>query len=67
VLGLAPLSLLIVRRNPESIGLRPDGDDAAPGTRNPEPGTQNLEPAGYSLSDALRTPAFWVFAVGASL
>ncbi len=67
--GLVPLALLIVRRNPESIGLRPDGE---PGTQNQEleprnPGTRNLEPPGYSLREALFTSAFWIFAIGAAL
>jgi MFS family permease len=30
-------------------------------------GTGILEPAGYSLRDALLTPAFWVFAIGSAL
>ncbi len=48
--GLVPLALLFVRRNPESIGLAADGDDAAAArssskfqvpvrTQNPEPRT----------------------------
>ena len=69
--GLVPLGLLIVRKNPEAIGLAPDGDtrlaNQEPGTRNLEPGTLSLAPAGYSLREALLTPAFWVFAIGAAL
>jgi MFS family permease len=73
LLALAPLGLLIVRRNPESIGLRPDGgaSPANPEPRtqnpNPEPSTPNPEPPGYSFREALHTQAFWVFAVGAAL
>jgi MFS family permease len=78
--GLVPLALLFVRRNPESIGIAVDGDDAAAARSkfqvpssgsNAEPGTQNvepeLEPPGSTLAEALRTPAFWVFAAGAAL
>ncbi len=67
--GLMPFALLFVRRSPESIGLAADGANPEPRTpnQNPEPSTQNLEPHGYTLHDALRTPAFWVFAVGAAL
>ena len=63
---LVPLGLLLVRRSPESIGLAADGE---PRTQNqhPEPSTQNLEPQGYTLGQAITTPAFWVFAVGAAL
>ena len=81
--GLVPLGLLFVRRNPESIGIAADGDGAAAAARskfqvpcsgsNAEPGTQNVEPElepeppGSHAREALRTPAFWVFAVGAAL
>ena len=74
--GLVPLGLLLVRRTPESIGLAADGAAAAgsalpvPGSgSNAEPGTgnRNLEPHGATLLEAVRTPAFWVFAVGAAL
>jgi MFS family permease len=63
--GLTPLALIAVRRNPESIGLRLDGDLSS--SPNPEPGTQNLDPEGSSFQDALATAAFWVFAIGAAL
>jgi MFS family permease len=68
--GLVPLGLLIVRRSPEAIGLTPDGttpENPERRTQNVEPGTRNMEPAGYSLREALSTPAFWVFALGAAL
>ncbi|HET9467710.1 MAG TPA: MFS transporter [Vicinamibacterales bacterium] len=52
--ALVPMALLLVRKNPE---LEPE-----PRTRN-----RNLEPQGYSLRDALHTPAFWVFSIGAAL
>ncbi len=70
--ALVPLALLLVRRNPESIGLQPDGlepgtDNQEPMNRNPEPGTRNPEPPGFTLREALATPAFWIFAGGAAL
>jgi MFS family permease len=73
---LTPLALLIVRRTPESIGLQPDGRTPAsagcspePRTwnQNREPETWNPEPDGSTLPEALRTTAFWIFAVGAAL
>ncbi len=70
LVGLVPLGGLVVRRNPEAIGLRPDGDAATtrqPGPANPQLGTPDPEPAGYTLGEALLTPAFWIFAVGAAL
>jgi MFS family permease len=77
--GLLPLALLLVRRSPESIGLLPDGANpdylrggregffAKSGKTPPDPLVGSLEPAGYTLSEALRTAVFWVFAIGAAL
>ena len=62
--GLVPLGLLFVRRNPESIGMAVDGDGARSTNVELEP---EPEPAGFTLSEAVATPAFWVFAVGAAL
>jgi MFS family permease len=81
LVGLVPLGLLLVRRSPESIGIAVDGSGATAAARsrfqvppsgsNSEPGTRNLEPElephGYTLGEAVLTPAFWVFAVGAAL
>jgi len=65
--GLVPLALIVVRRNPESIGLAPDGLNPESGTANPELGTRNQEPFGFTLREALSTGAFWVFAAGTAL
>ena len=72
--GLVPLAAIAGRRSPESIGLRPDGDVASPPNQEPatenqnlEPTTRHVEPEGYLLRQALATPAFWVFAIGAAL
>jgi MFS family permease len=69
---LAPLSLFIVRRNPESIGLLPDGDlDGGSGPSGSTPSRAAVkEPAalaGYTWTEALSTPSFWVFAIGTAL
>jgi MFS family permease len=65
--GLLPLALLVAQRSPESMGLIPDGRNPERGTPNVELGTGTLEPAGYTLRDALLTPAFWVFSIGSAL
>ncbi len=59
LLVLAPLSWLLVRSTPESVGLEVDGG------RGPAEGTAAA--AGASLQQALATPAFWVFALAASV
>jgi MFS family permease len=55
VLALAPVSWLLVRDTPESCGLAPDG----------QPGGASAA-SDYTLGQALRTPAFWVFAAATS-
>ncbi len=55
--GLAPLAWAIVRRSPEACGFEPDGET----TPHPDAHT------GLHWRQALRTPAFWFFAVGTAL
>ncbi len=59
IAGLAPLAWLLVRSVPEEIGDEVDG--ARPGGE----GASTLE--GATLGQALRTPAFWVFAIASAL
>jgi MFS family permease len=63
-LGLAPLSWIIVRRRPETIGVCIDGDTHAPGSTAPIPQRSDLD---YGWTEAIGTGAFWVFAVGTAL
>ncbi|MDA1347517.1 MAG: MFS transporter [Chloroflexi bacterium] len=72
VLGIAvwvimvPPALLLVRRSPESVGLLPDGD-----RRRAVPTLTSFVPEeSWTVSEAVRTPAFWLLtfaAVPASL
>jgi MFS family permease len=57
--GLAPLAWLLVRSSPEGMGLEVDG--APDSESSEEPATQ------ATLFDALRSPAFWVFALASSV
>jgi sugar phosphate permease len=65
VLGLAPLAWLLVRRTPESCGLALDGE--GPHDAEDKRAAEPEEGAGATLSEALRTPAFWVFACGSAV
>ena len=57
---LAPLAWIVTRRGPESMGLRVDGD--------PRPTAVDDDLlTGWNWRDALMTPPFWVFAIGAAL
>jgi MFS family permease len=71
VVGLAPVAIWFVRTTPESIGLALDGDAplgrAEHQSANADAGAspdQGL--TGMGWLDALRTPAFWVFAFASS-
>ena len=59
LLGLVPLAWLLVRSTPESCGLALE--DEKPTAEKP------AEVIGYTLPQALRTPAFWVFALASSV
>ncbi len=68
VAALAPLAFLVVRRTPEAAGLAPDGDAARPSPGVPRSGVPDeIELEGYTWQEAVRTPAFWMFAIGAAL
>ena len=58
VLVLAPIAVVLVRRSPEAIGLSVEGRPAAE-----EPGGLS----GFTLKEALSTPAFWVMATASAL
>jgi MFS family permease len=59
IAGLAPLAWLLVRSAPEVMGLDVDG--------NPDPDPSQDEVRQATLSEALRSPAFWVFALASSI
>jgi MFS family permease len=62
---LTPLAWFVVRRNPESCGLAPDG---MPGLERPAtPAPAESAVTGHSWAWAIFTPAFWVFAAGTAL
>ncbi len=73
---LAPAAWLIVSRGPEERGLRADGEPGPPefvnrGEARDGAALATLPDAearsGHSWQEALATPAFWVFALGAAL
>jgi MFS family permease len=61
VLGLAPLAWLLVRSSPEAMGLEIDGGTSM----SEEVRADQAEQA--TLAEALRSPAFWVFALASSI
>ncbi len=55
--GLAPLAVLLVRRSPEACLLESDGEVV-----------QDQKPdAGFTLTQALGTPSFWIFGVASAV
>jgi len=63
VLGAAVLSGLLVRNSPESVGVKPDLEKDVEAS-TPALGENDVS---FTLSQALRSAAFWVFAVGSAL
>ena len=62
IIGILPALLLMVRR-PEDIGLTPDPTNATlanPGSLSPD--NQDLLETNFTLSEALKTKAFWILA-----
>jgi len=57
--GLAFVGWLLARRGPEECGLTLEND--------PTPNAKVAERVSFTWSEALRTPAFWVFAVASSV
>lgn len=58
-----------LRRSPESMGLRPYGETptARPQDGSPATSRATVAPRDYTIQEALRTPAFWLLAVGTLL
>ncbi len=54
---------LLLRRRPEDLGLRPDGDSV----NSHDPAPHRAEPLGADLREALRDRAFWWLAAGFAL
>ncbi len=59
---LGTLPALLLHREPEDLGLLPDGKPA-PQSPHPPRGDRREEPS-FTLDEALRTSAFWVLLVG---
>jgi len=60
LLGLAPIGWLLVRRSPESVGVKPDGESKSEEVADDEAG-------GHTLWQAMATPAFWVFGLSSAV
>jgi rhodanese-related sulfurtransferase len=63
--GLAPLAWWLDRSSPETVGLSVDGDLASDSVR--DVAAQGPGATQATLGDALRSPAFWVFALASSV
>jgi len=62
---VVPLALGIIRTKPSEMGLYPDGDSAP--TIIPADAEKRAEKAiGFTLKQALRSPAFWLIAIAIS-
>ncbi|MBA2667163.1 MAG: MFS transporter [Trueperaceae bacterium] len=53
----------LMHRNPEMLGMRPDGDEPGPGPTLPAPPAARTARRSWA-GGALRTPAFWLISIG---
>jgi MFS family permease len=60
-LVLAPAIIFLIRSKPADLGLMPDGDLEPLGSDESKPAD------GLTLTQAIRTPVFWIFALAAAL
>jgi MFS family permease len=58
--GLAPIAWLLVRRSPEACAIQAD-DELEVGR------VDDKDRSGYTLSQALATPSFWVFGISSAI
>jgi len=58
--------VLLVRRNPESVGLLPDGKPTQPKEQEPDIQTNTTREVNFSLREALHTRAFWLLLFASS-
>jgi len=63
--GLAPLAWWLDRPSPEAMGLSVDGE--VPSDTIEEAAAERSDAAQATLAEALRSPAFWVFALASSV
>ena len=63
--GLAPLAWWLDRSSPEAVGLSVDGEQPADSTA--DAAVERADTAQATLAEALRSPAFWVFALASSV
>ncbi len=68
---VAPAALMFLHRQPEDIGLAPDGDGSvAPAAAHAEAGGETAPRVGevaWTRADALRSPTLWVMVAGFSV
>ena len=72
IIGIAIVLLagIIIRKDPESMGLLPDGDPAPPGSMADEEARQGLSPSTeevWTVREALRTRSYWCILFGYGL
>ncbi len=63
---MAPLGYLFFRNEPERYGLRPDGGQTPSNVTNVDPvvGESVISEEAWTLEEAIRTPVFWIVALG---
>ena len=63
--SITPIAFL-ARRNPESLGLNPDGRSSEPGKEDTSTSDRSLQEVHFSLAEAMRTKSFWLLLLAGS-
>jgi sugar phosphate permease len=56
---IIPLALFVMKEGPETLDLKPDGDDAAPENEPVKSPEAHADSRDWKVSEAMRTVAFW--------
>ncbi len=56
---VVPLSWIFIKRQPEDVGLQPDGDAAVEMTKNDAAAKRFNQEISWTFKEAVRTPTFW--------
>lgn len=66
-LGCSALPVILLRREPEDVGLLPDGDKEVPVRSGNGTSPVRTEEVSFTRAEAVRTTTFWVLLVGVSV
>lgn len=64
---IVPAALLLLRRQPEDIGMLPDGDEPCPSAAENTREVESFNEVSWTRSEAIHHPSFWLMITGFTL